>query len=99
MNVVSHCQAKYTFSENDMIGYCVYFANMTLDQNWYKPKEGKWKQDQKIKTKAGTKEKENAESHKMQYQFLPQKAVRRWLHCHTLIIPQHYSSVFIENIC
>lgn len=45
MNVVSHCQAKYTFSENDMIGYCVYFANMTLDQNWYKPKEGKWKQD------------------------------------------------------
>ena len=59
MNVVVHCQAKYKLSENDTIGFWVYFANMTLDQTWYKAKEGKWKQDQKIKTKIGTKEKKN----------------------------------------
>lgn len=40
---------------------------MTLDQTWYKAKEGK--QDQKIKTKIGTKEKENAEFDKMHNQF------------------------------
>ena len=31
MNVVVHYQAKYKLSENDTIGFWVYFANMTLD--------------------------------------------------------------------
>ena len=67
MNVVVHCHAKYKLSEKDTIGFWVYFANMTLDQTWYKAKEGK--QDQKIKTKIGTKEKENAAFDKMHNQF------------------------------
>ena len=71
---------------------------MTLDQNWYKAKERKWKQDKKIKTKIGTKEKENAEFDKMHNQFLLSKAIRRWLHSQTLNILQHYSSDFIGHI-
>ena len=47
MNAVVHCQAKCRPTQNDMTGFCVDFENMACNQNWYKPNEDKWKQDQK----------------------------------------------------
>ena len=38
-------------SKHNTIGFCVDFTDIVFDQNWSKPKEDKWKQDQKNKTK------------------------------------------------
>ena len=69
MNAVVHCQEKYKLSENDVIGFRVDFGNMAFDQNWYRPKQDKLKQDQKNITETGTEEKENVEADNVRYQF------------------------------
>ena len=93
MNAVVHCQAKCRPTQNDMTGFCVDFENMACNQNWYKPNEDKWKQDQKN----WNQRKKHAGAGNLRYQFLSWKTSGRWFLSGALISLQHLAQALLNR--